>query len=168
MIYVGVDPGSRSGAYAFIADDGDDVRVYAWDNDGFVECMVMLTIKSTLYGGFSLTPEEEREKAKRAGIVVCVEKVGAMPKQGISSTWAFAENFGYIQGVLHALKIPFQLVPPRIWKKEFSLTSDKTKSVEICHMLFPGINLKRTEKSHKDDNNLAEALLMSEYARRKF
>lgn len=147
MIYVGVDPGSRSGAYAFVADEGDGAEVYAWDDNGFVESMKALSV---------------------GRCVACVEKVGAMPKQGISSTWVFAENFGYIQGVLHALNIPFQLVPPRIWKKEFSLTSDKEKSVEICHMLFPGINLKRTEKSHKDDNNLAEALLMAEYARRHF
>ena len=152
MIYIGVDPGSKSGAYAALNDKGERWTV-PWDDDAFVIAMK------------AITTFRERDGEQ---IMAVVEKVGAMPKQGISSTWVFAENFGYIQGVLHALNIPFQLVPPRIWKKEFSLTSDKAKSVEICHMLFPGINLKRTEKSHKDDNNLAEALLMAEYAKRHF
>lgn len=145
MIYIGVDPGSKTGAYAWIWDD--KVTVHSWDNQNFVMDMHML----------SLCADKP---------MAVVEKVGAMPKQGISSTWVFAENYGYIQGVLHSLGIPFQLVPPRVWKKEFSLTSDKAKSVEICHMLFPEVSLKRTEKSRKDDNNLAEALLMAEYGRR--
>jgi crossover junction endodeoxyribonuclease RuvC len=110
---------------------------------------------------YSISEVQEQE-----GAIAVVEKVGAMPKQGLSSTWVFAENFGYIQGVLHALSIPFQLVPPRVWKKSFSLTSDKAKSIEVCHRLFPNVSLKRTDKSHNDDNNLAEALLMAEYARR--
>lgn len=152
MIYIGVDPGSRTGAYAALDDNGNRWTV-PWDNDSFALSMRAITTLRDRHG-------EE--------LMAVVEKVGAMPKQGISSTWVFAENYGYIQGVLHALKIPFQLVPPRVWKKEFSLTSDKSKSIEVCHRLFPDVSLKRTERSRVDDSNLAEALLMAEYARRKF
>ena len=144
MIYIGVDPGSKSGAYAIITD-ANIAEVYGWDNNGFALSMKALSG----YECFAV-----------------VEKVGAMPKQGVSSTWVFAENYGYIQGVLHAFDIPFQLVPPRVWKKAFSLTSDKTKSIEVCQRLFPMVNLKRTELSRKDDNNLAEAMLIAEYAKR--
>ena len=151
MIYIGVDPGSKSGAYAILGSD-NSVKVFHWDNDRFVSHMRTLTI----------IRDVDDEK-----VMAVVEKVNAIHGQGISSTWAFAENFGYIQGVLHAFGIPFQLVPPRVWKKEFSLTSDKAKSIEVCHRLFPDVNLKRTERSRTDDNNLAEALLMAEYARRK-
>ena len=151
MIYIGVDPGSKSGAYAILGSD-NSVKVFHWDNDRFVSHMRTLTI----------IRDADDEK-----VMAVVEKVNAIHGQGISSTWAFAENFGYIQGVLHAFGIPFQLVPPRVWKKEFSLTSDKAKSIEVCHRLFPDVNLKRTERSRTDDNNLAEALLMAEYARRK-
>ena len=149
MIWIGVDPGSRSGAYAIITDD--DVMVKPWDNNAFTSDM----------SNVAYAYEAHKEKA-----FAVVEKVGAFPGQGISSTWAFAENFGYIQGVLYAFEISFQLVPPRVWKKEFSLTSDKAKSIEVCHRLFPDVGLKRTKKSCKDDNNLAEAILMAEYARR--
>ena len=152
MIWIGIDPGSKSGAFAAINDSGERWTV-PWDNDAFVVSMKAITTFRDRDG---------------ESLMAVVEKVGAMPKQGLSSTWVFAENFGYIQGVLHALSIPFQLVPPRVWKKSFSLTSDKAKSIEVCHRLFPNVSLKRTDKSRKDDNNLAEALLMAEYARRHF
>ena len=151
MIYIGVDPGSKSGAYAILGSD-NSVKAFPWDNDRFVSHMRTLTI----------IRDADDEK-----VMAVVEKVNAIHGQGISSTWAFAENFGYIQGVLHAFGIPFQLVPPRVWKKEFSLTSEKAKSIEVCHRLFPDVNLKRTERSRIDDSNLAEALLMAEFARRK-
>lgn len=147
MIYIGVDPGSKSGAYAVIND-----RLYTvqpWDDTQFIKDMRLVAGSG--------------DKA-----VALVEKVGAMPKQGVRSTWNFGKNAGYIEGALHALSIPFQLVPPGIWKKEFSLNSDKAKSIGVCHRLFPDVILKRTDKSRVDDNNLAEALLMAEYARRKF
>ena len=147
MIYIGVDPGSRSGAYAFIDDRG--ARCYPWDNERFIEDLRVYA-----------------NSAQKC--VAVVEKVGAMPKQGIASTWVFAHNAGYIEGVMRTLGIPYQLVPPRVWKKTFSLTSDKAKSVEVCHKLFPDVSLRRTDRSRKDDNNLAEAILMAEYARRKF
>ena len=151
MIYIGVDPGSKSGAYAVLGSD-NSVKVYPWDNDRFISHMRGLTIMRDL--------DSER-------VVAVVEKVNAMPKQGVSSTWVFAENFGYIQGVLHAFGIPYQLVPPRVWKKMYSLTSDKTQSIEVCHRLFPDVSLKRTERSRVNDNNFAESVLIAEYARRK-
>ena len=79
----------------------------------------------------------------------------------------FGENFGFIQGVLKSLGIPYELVRPQKWKKEFSITADKNTSIEVCKRLFPGVDLKRTERCRKDDDGIAEALLMAEYARRK-
>ena len=151
MIYVGVDPGSKNGAWAVIAQSETDrtVKVYPWDDVFFVADMQALSRMGN-------------------GIVAAVEKVGAMPKQGISSTWHFAENYGYIQGTLSACGIPYQLVPPRKWKAEYSLSNDKSKSITVCHKLFPELSLRKTEKCRTDDNNLAEATLLAEYARRHF
>lgn len=95
-----------------------------------------------------------------------VEKVGAMPGQGVTSMFNFGQGFGYIRGVLEAKRIPYELVPPQKWKKEFSVTSDKNSSIEVCKRLFPMVNLKRTERCTKDHDGMAEALLMAEYARR--
>ena len=147
MIYVGVDPGKK-GAYAFVADDGDGAEVYAWDDDGFVESMKALA---------------------RGRCVACVEKVGAMHGQGVTSMFSFGQNYGFILGVLAALGIGVQLVPPGTWKKEFSLIGkDKAASIEVCKRLFPGVNLLASEKCRKDSDGMAEALLLACYARRHF
>lgn len=90
-----------------------------------------------------------------------------MPGQGVVSMFNFGHNLGFIEGVIRANDIPYQLVPPQTWKKEFSLNSDKQKSIEVCQKLFPDVNLLPTERSRKPSDGIAEALLMAEYARRK-
>ena len=148
MIYVGIDPGKKGG-YALIDDTG--ARAYPWDDQRFIEDM-------------RVTANRLDDTA-----MACVEKVGAHPRQGVTSMFTFGQGFGYILGVLAALGIGVQLVPPGTWKKEFSLIGkDKAASVEVCKRLFPGVNLLPTEKCRKDSDGMAEALLMAEYARRKF
>ena len=150
MIYIGVDPG-KSGAWARIRTypNGQvDVMVFPWDDAAFVDFM-------------------RDEPVEMENIVAAVEKVSARPGNGSVSMFHFGENFGYIQGVLSACGIPYQLVPPRKWKAVYSLDNDKKKSIETCHRLFPGVSLKRTDRCKVDDNNIAEAVLLAEYARRK-
>ena len=89
-----------------------------------------------------------------------------MPGQGVTSCFSFGQNFGFILGLLRALVIPFELVRPQKWKKEFSCTSDKNTSIEVAKRLFPGVDLRRTPKCQKPHDGICEALLMAEYARR--
>ena len=96
-----------------------------------------------------------------------LEHVGAMPKQGVSSTFKFGMNFGIIQGMLIALGIPFELVRPQKWKKEFSCTSDKNTSISVAQRMFPDVDLKRTARCSKPHDGICEALLMAEYCRRR-
>lgn len=146
MIWIGIDPG-KSGAYAWIW--GDTVTAYPWDDELFISEMR------------SLAASGEYLKA-------VVEKVGAMPGQGVTSMFSFGKSAGYIEGVLAALGIPYQLVPPVRWKREYSLIGkDKRASVETCRKLFPGIDLRRTERCRTDSDGKAEAVLMAEWARRK-
>ena len=100
-------------------------------------------------------------------IMCCLEKVGAMPGQGVVSMFNFGQSVGYIKGVLEAFRIPYQEITPLKWKREFGLTSDKAISAEVCRKLFPDISLLATEKCKKPHDGMAEALLMAEYARRK-
>ena len=143
MTYLGIDPG-KSGALAILREGGA-VEVVPFDPEAYL-------------AAFRSVP---------AGDARClVEHVGAMPGNGGVSMFSFGENFGMIQGMLAATGIPFQLVRPQKWKKEYTLNHSKENSVEVCKRLFPGVNLKRTERSKKDDDNIAEAILMAEYARR--
>lgn len=91
-----------------------------------------------------------------------------MPGQGVTSMFNFGKSAGYIEGVLTALGIPYQLVMPKRWKAEFTLCGkDKQASIETCKRLFPDVSLRASERCRKDSDGMAEALLMAEFARRK-
>lgn len=148
MIYIGIDPG-KSGAMAVLYDDwGGDVvvRVIKFDSREYAQTLRDLS--------------GQRVKA-------CLEHVGAMPGQGVTSMFNFGQNFGYIKGLLEAFQIPYELVRPQKWKKAFGITGDKNSSIEVCKRLFPFAQLRRTDRCRKDDDGKAEALLMAEYARRR-
>lgn len=141
MTYIGIDPG-KDGALAVISESGG-VQAVPFDPE---------TYRSAL-------------RAVSSPAIVCLERVSAMPGQGVTSMFSFGQNFGYIQGLLEAFEIPYELVRPQKWKKEFGI-SGKNQSVEVCKRLFPGVSLRRTERCKKDHDGMAEALLMAEYARR--
>lgn len=98
---------------------------------------------------------------------VVVEHVNAMPGQGVTSCFSFGQNFGFILGLLTAFRIPYELVRPLKWKKEFSCTSDKNTSITVAQRLFPDVDLRRTPQCRKPHDGICEALLMAEYARRQ-
>lgn len=151
MIYIGIDPGKK-GSWAVIAqsETGQFIKVYPWDDVFFVADMNAMSHTSD-------------------NIVAAVEKVGAMPHQGVTSMFNFGTSYGFIQGVLTACGIPYQLVPPGVWKREFSIVSKgKTGSVDVCKRLFPDISLFPTERCRKESDGMSDALCLAEYARRKF
>ena len=154
MIYIGVDPGKKGG-YAIIEQGisgQQTVEVYPWDDSEFVHKMRMLA---------------EDDDIRNAGIIAAVEKVGAMHGQGVTSMFSFGRSLGFIEGVLSGCWISYQLVPPNVWKKSFSLIGkDKQASIETCKRLFPGINLLPSDKCRKDSDGMAESTLLAEYARR--
>lgn len=145
MTAIGIDPG-KSGALAYIMDDGA-VNVFPFDEEMY---------KTALKGIAQLGPA-----------ICCLEHVGAMPGQGVTSMFSFGQNFGFIQGLLTAFSIPYELVRPQKWKREFGITGDKNTSIAVCKRLFPAVSLLPTERCRKESDGMAEALLMAEYARRK-
>lgn len=149
IVYLGIDPGQKGGI-ALLWHDIKEVVPYS-DTD-------LIRICRALY-------DRVRCGNVALGIICCLEKVGAMPGQGVTSMFNFGRSFGYIKGVLESFGIPYQEITPQKWKKEFGLTGDKAKSVEVCRHLFPDVNLipKGCRKPH---DGMAEALLMAEYARR--
>ena len=142
--YIGIDPG-KSGALALLTEDGQCTVV------PFQESAYTAILKA----------------ASGPSSVCCLEKVGAMPGQGVVSMFNFGHNLGYIEGLLQAFDIPYQLVPPQTWKKEFCVTSDKNTSIEVCRKLFPHVCLLPTARSRKPSDGMAEAMLIAEYARRR-
>jgi len=142
---IGIDPG-KSGAIGIITDES--IHSYKYDQIRYVLDLSNL---------------------KRCKDIFCVvENVHAMPKQGVSSSFNFGQNFGWTLGILDAIGVPYELVNPQKWKKEFSCTSDKNTSIECARRLFHGVSLRPTSRCTKDDDGMAESLLMAEYARRHY
>lgn len=90
-------------------------------------------------------------------IIAGIEKVSAMPGQGVSSTFSFGDSFGVARGVCGALLIPVQYVVPATWKRAFGLIgAEKDASRGVAAALFPEADL-RLKKHH----NRADALLVA-------
>ena len=143
MYYIGIDPG-KDGALAMIDEDGNVCGIFPFSEVAYVSICYQM-----------------KGKCKCA-----LERVSARPGQGTVSMFSFGENYGFIRGILEAFNIPYETVRPQKWKKEFGLTSDKKQSIATAHRLFPGVDLRKSERCKKDHDGMAEAVLLGEWARR--
>jgi len=96
-------------------------------------------------------------------MVCALEKVHAMPGQGVTSMFSFGEGYGVWQGILAGLQIPFDLVAPQTWKKHTMRDCSKEKGASMVKalQLYPQADI-RLKKHH----GRADALLIAEYLRR--
>jgi len=159
---VGIDPG-LSGAIATI-------RTYAVRNRTVVRVMPFPIHKLTK----SKKELDEQVIAQfliqRKGAIehIFMEKVHSMPGQGVSSCFTFGCGWGLLRGMFTALQIPYTLVRPTTWKKVMCRDQPKGKdaSIIVAKRLWPTVSLLPTSKSRKDNDGMADALLIAEYGRR--
>lgn len=147
MIWIGIDPGAK-GAMALVGVK-DGPEIIPFDQKRYIDRLWMYQID-----GYDM--------------ICCIEAVHSISGQGIASSFKFGTSYGWLLGMLDSIGIPYQPITPQKWKKEFGLNSDKATSIEVCKRLYPSVSLLRTDRSRKEDDNLAEALLMATYAKRKF
>ena len=98
--------------------------------------------------------------------LVIIEKVSAMPKQGVSSMFRFGEQFGAIQGICVGLGLPYILVTPQAWKKKVLGGYDKgDKAVATLYVQrkYPNVNLLATSRSRKPHEGMVDAICIAEY-----
>jgi len=148
MIYIGVDPGA-SGAIACLSDS-----MAQW----YSVCRLKETerdiadwleeILGFWHGVLTGYPRK-----------AWIEKVHAMPRQGVSSTFKFGRSYGYCRGLLIAKGIPFEEVSPQTWQKALGCLSrgDKNVTKARAQQEFPWIKITHAT---------ADALLIAEYGRR--
>ena len=143
MIHIGIDPGA-SGAIALI------------DSTKPKDCN--LTILRNDWTDHDLARAFEDVTSSR-GCHAVIEKVHAMPKQGVTSTFKFGESFGKLQMLLVAWQIPFEFVTPQKWQTAMQCKSggDKNVTKAAAQRLYPDYKI-----THRN----ADAILIAEYARR--
>jgi hypothetical protein len=148
-LYLGADPG-KSGGLAAVDADGDLLYVYpfahgtehdAWD---WLRAAVLRARK----------------------VHAALERVHAMPKQGVASTFAFGRHYGFLRGLLVAAGVPFVEVAPRKWQAALGVAPAaagesrarfKNRLKAAAQRLFPKEHITLAT---------ADAVLLAEYCRR--
>ncbi|MDJ1174876.1 hypothetical protein [Roseofilum capinflatum] len=147
---LGVDPG-KAGALVILDLNGNFVDLQDFPVDATSEFA-----SQPHSGKINTFLDPIRDKS-----IAFIEKVGAMPGDGRSTLWSFAENYGYWIGTLHANGIPCFGVRPQIWKSNYGLLkTDKKASIAKAKEIFPDHwQLLKRQKDH----GRAEAMLIAYY-----
>jgi crossover junction endodeoxyribonuclease RuvC len=89
-----------------------------------------------------------------------LERVNAMPGQGVTSVFSFGRSLGIVEGVLAAYDIPTTLVTPQAWQKAVGQRAGKDGSRERVMQLFPAqVDLFQRKK----DDGRSDAALIAYY-----
>lgn len=141
-LYLGCDPG-KSGAIAVLTADGS-----------VAACIRLNDTEHDIADSLRAIVAETRACAM-------LERVSAMPKQGVSSTFKFGQSYGFLRGLLVALRVPFCDVTPVTWQGHLKCRTkgDKNVSKAAAQQRWP------TEKIIHAN---ADALLIAEYCRQKY
>jgi len=94
----------------------------------------------------------------RSPVFAILERVGAMPGQGVSSMFQFGRGVGMYEGVLAALQVPVTYVTPQAWQKAVNARDGKDGGRARAAELFPAYAQMFARK--KDDGR-ADAALMA-------
>lgn len=159
VIFLGVDPGSSSGAMAIIGRSGELRSTYDWH------------FKDLLKNAETL--ESIKKHADDLGIHIqcAVENVHAFPQQGLSSTFKFGESFGQQKQALTCVRIGFDLITPGTWQRGLGIKKGENEShaawkrrlAALAKQLHPELSFQQ----RKADAVLIAHYLWDRHARRK-
>lgn len=134
---IGIDPGRSSGGIAYVTHN----YARAWK-----------------------MPETDRDiwslvsRLSDVAQLAVIEKVNAMPKQGVSSTFKFGTSFGELKMALVAARVRYVLETPSKWQGSMKCRTkgDKNVTKSRAQQLWPNLRITHA---------LADALLIAEYGR---
>lgn len=146
MNFIGIDPG-KSGALCCIGDNLDALRMPLSGHD--INCRA---IRDFLI--------------RYDPVLVVIEKVGAMPGQGVKSMFSFGESYGAVKAVVDAMEIPYILVMPQIWKRKVlsGTKKEKADAINFCRRLFPDLDLM-PGRCTKEHDGIADAVCLAYYGK---
>ncbi len=159
--FIGIDPG-LDGAIAIIYEN--DIEIYD-------------TPTTTIKSG-KKQKRVHRESAMAdilriysdTSVFVIIEKQQSMPKQGVASMFSSGEGYGLWKGILAALKLPYETVSPKTWKKTMmsGMGKEKAASCYRAQQLFPYVATELFGSKGGAKDGRGDALLLAEYGRRLY
>lgn len=157
MIKIGIDPGI-TGAIAVLCDD----ELMAVHDMPVLEVKVGKTNKRQVSPQLlaQIFNDILLEYANGRECRVILEKVGAMPGQGVTSMFNFGRSFGVVEGVTAGHGLAIAYVTPQAWQKRSGKKDGKDGARQRVMELYP----KHADwfKRIKDDGR-ADAVLIARY-----
>ncbi len=155
MIVLGIDPGS-SGGLAIVKNSLNSLPK-------IITALRMPIVK--IYGKKVVDTKKVVEGLQTYSIdVSIIEKVHAMPRQGVTSSFQFGRNFGGIETLAYIYSKRVDYVAPAIWKKSMGLGPSKKESLDLARLKFGESDLWNI----KSNDGIAEAALLTLFWLEKF
>lgn len=158
-VYIAIDPG-KFGYVSIINKDGKFIKAFPLLKNN--KAVDVVDISQNL---FDLSIYE-------GNCHVILEDVHSIFGSSAGANFNFGWIVGVIEGTLSTLGLSYTKVAPKTWQKVMHQGIAKNENKKImslmaCHKIFPTVDLRRTERCTKEDDNFADSLLMAEYGRRK-
>lgn len=162
MIIIGVDPGLSGAAGAVHLEDGRfggvcDLPVM---RDASLAWIDAVELRARIFRLIELGGNPEYR--------FVLERVSAMPKQGVSGVFTFGVTFGSILATLQGFGAPIEFVTPVKWKnmlglrgKSGAVAANKRAALDKARLLFPQAELSLIKHEGR-----AEALLIAHWYQR--
>ena len=151
-VYIGIDPGKSGGIVAIDGNEVFAVPMPATEKDVW-ECISEI-VSRTVYNGAS-------------NIHAVIEKVHALPNQGMPGMFKFGVGYGGLRMALIATSAPFEEVPPIVWMRALGIRPRgkseskrdwKNRIRGKAQQLYPEVDVTL---------NTADALLIATYCKWK-
>jgi hypothetical protein len=100
----------------------------------------------------------------------CNTVMGMTTPQGAVSIFSHGRGYGLLEGMVKGIGIPYTLVHTLSWQNALTKGQggdSKARAHLTAIRLFPGIDLRASERSRKPHEGVIDALLVAEFGRRQ-
>ena len=148
MKILGIDPGSSGG-----------ISVVESRKNFLPKILTALRMPTVnIYGKKIVDVDKVSELLKNFNLdVTIIEKVHAMPRQGVTSSFQFGRSFGAIEALSYLYTKRVDYVAPAVWKKTLGLGTAKKDSLDMARLKFG----KLSYWDLKSNDGIAEASLLT-------
>ena len=147
MLILGIDPGS-SGGLAIVESKSNSLPKIIWASkmpvvNVFSKKIIDVMKVSSILKEYTID-------------VTIIEKVHAMPRQGVTSSFQFGRSFGGIEALSYIYTKRVDYIAPAVWKKYLGLGSSKKDSLDLARLKFGKLDFW----DFKSNDGIAEAALL--------